>query len=85
MLIKEVMRINNQLVIVEATEHGITVSTETKCYALKNNKLKGLETKPSAANILALQRMSKDERLRDHSLQLSKPISSINIAVIKES
>lgn len=78
------MKVNYQLVIVEATENGITVSTETKCYALKNNKLKEIEAKPSAENILTLQRMSRDERLKDSKIQLSKPISSVNIAVIKD-
>lgn len=74
--IKELAKINSRLVILEADEDGITVTTEFKCYKVKDGKLIKLDIAPNTETVNELKRAMKDVRLQDPKILMSKTVQN---------
>lgn len=72
--VKELIRVNSVLAVLEANEGGMKVTMEFVCYKVKDGKLVKLDIKPNPETVNGLKRAMKDERLKDKKALVSKLI-----------
>ena len=77
--IKELIRVNSRLAILEANENGMIVTMEFVCYKVKDGRLVKLDIKPNTETVNALKRAIKDTKLQDPKALLSKTVQNYNL------